>query len=101
MAGTRQLSYFALGKESTKGTPVAATIRMSPDLSSAFTVDWMRTFHEGRRTGIRNPITYSTKQGEIVNITYRTLSDTGVAFSELPYFFHFPAGGTAATTAAT
>lgn len=103
MSGIRQLSYFAIGKETTKGTPVAATIRLSPDLNSAFRVDWMKTYHEGRRTGLRNPITYSTRQGEMVEVSYRTLSDTGVAFDELPYFFHFPAGGTAGsgTTAVT
>lgn len=97
MSGTRQLSYFALGKEITKGSAVAATIRLSPDLDSAFRVDWMKTYHEGRRTGLRNPITYSTRQGEIVEVSYRTPSDTGVAFDELPYFLHFPAGGTAGT----
>lgn len=95
MPGIRLLSYMQIGKESTPGTPVAATRRFAPDLSGAFTVDWMKTYHESRATGSRTPITYSTQQGTMVNIAFRTTNDTGIGFDELPYFFHFPGGGTA------
>lgn len=97
MSGTRLLSYMQIGKETTKGTAVPATFRLSPDLTSAYQVDWRKTYHEGRSTGFRNPVSYATRQGEHVNITYRSPDDTGIAFDELPYFFHFPAGGTAGT----
>lgn len=99
MPGVRLLSHFQIGKETTPGTAVAATRRMDPDLSSAFTVDWMKTFHDGRQTGARTPVSYATQQGTMVNITYRTVDDTGIGFDQLPYFFHFPAGGTAGTGA--
>ena len=97
MPGTRLLSYLQLGKETTKGTAVAATFRLSPDLDSAYSIDWMKTYHEGRATGYRNPVSYATQQGQIVAISYRTPDDTGIAFDELPYFLHFPQGGTAGT----
>lgn len=97
MPGVRLLSHFQLGKETTPGTAVAATRRFSPDLTSAFTIDWMKTFHEGRSTGTRNPISYSTQQGTMVNITFRSVDDAGIAFDDLPYFLHFPSGGTAGT----
>jgi len=97
MAGVRLLSHFQIGKESTPGTAVAATKRFTPDLNSAFTVDWMKTFHEGRATGTRTPISYSTQQGTMVTISFRTPDDTGIAYDEMPYFLHFPQGGTAGT----
>lgn len=99
MPGVRLLSYFQIGKETTPGTSVPATRRFAPDLSGSFTVDWMKTYHEGRATGTRTPITYSTQQGTMVSISYRTPDNTGVAFDELPFFFHFPGGGTAGTGA--
>jgi hypothetical protein len=95
MPGVRLLSHFQIGKETTPGSAVAATKRFDPDLSSAFTVDWMKTFHEGRQTGARTNISYATQQGTMVTINYRTPDDTGIGFDQLPYFFHFPGGGTA------
>jgi hypothetical protein len=95
MSGARLLSYFQLGKETTKGTAVAASRRFSPSLDSAFKVDWMKTYHEGRSTGVRTPISYSTQQGTLVTLTFGTLGDTGVGFDELPIFLIFPGGGTA------
>lgn len=95
MPGVRLLSYFQIGKETTPGTPVAATRRFDPDLSSAFTVDWMKTFHDGRMNGARTNVSYATQQGTMVTINYRTPDDTGIGFDQLPYFFHFPGGGTA------
>jgi hypothetical protein len=97
MAGVRLLSHFQIGKETTKGTPVAATKMLHPDLSAAFDLDWGYTFHESRYQGFRANQTYGTRQLERVDISYRTPSDTGVAFDELPYFFIFPGGGTAGT----
>lgn len=95
MPGVRLLSHFQIGKETTKGTAVAATRRFAPDLNSAFTIDWMKTYHEGRATGTRNPISYSTQQGTMVTINYRTVDDAGISYDDLPYFLHFPSGGTA------
>lgn len=97
MPGVRLLSYLQLGKETTKGTAVAATKMMHPDLSSAYDIDWGYTLHEGRFPGSRANVTYGTRQMERVDIAYRTPDDTGVAFDELPYFFIFPGGGTAGT----
>jgi len=101
MAGTRLMSHFQIGKETTKGTAVAATRMMHPDLTSTFAVDWMKTNHESRRTGYRTPPSYVTRQGEKVTINYRTVDDTGISFDELSYFLHFPAGGTAASSGGT
>ena len=98
MAGKRLLAYLQLGKEVTAGTSVAATRRMETDLTSAFTVDWMKTYHEGRMTGYNNPVSFSTQQGTRVDIAYRTPSDTGIAFDLLPFFNIFPGGGTAGTS---
>jgi len=95
----RLLSHFQIGKETPSGTAVAATRRMAPDLTSAFTVDFMKTYHEGRATGSRNPISYATQQGTQVAITYRSIDNAGIAFDDLPYFLHFPSGGTAGTGA--
>ncbi|MEY4170633.1 MAG: hypothetical protein RLZ94_1706 [Actinomycetota bacterium] len=97
MPGVRLLSHFQIGKETTPGTAVAATRRFAPDLNGTFQIDWMKTFHEGRSTGTRTPISYSTQQGTMVSISYRTPDDTGIAFDELPYFLIFPGGGTAGT----
>lgn len=97
MPGVRLLSYFQIGKETTAGTSVAASRRFAPDINGAFTIDWMKTYHEGRNTGTRTPISYSTQRGTMVSIQYRTPDDTGISFDELPYFLHFPGGGTAGT----
>ena len=57
MPGSRLLSHFQIGKETTKGTAVAASRRFAPDLNSAFTVDWMKTYHGVglRARGTRSP----------------------------------------------
>lgn len=97
MAGTRLLSYFQIGKETTKGSAVAATKMFHPDLSGAFSVDWGYNLHEGRYNLARTNVDYATRTMERVDITYRTPDDVGVGFDELPYFFIFPGGGTAGT----
>lgn len=97
MAGTRSLSYLQIGKEVTKGTPVAATRILSSDISGAFSLDWGYTFHEGRAVATRNPISYGTRQYERVAINFRTPDDTGIAFDELPFLITQPGGGTAGT----
>jgi hypothetical protein len=94
MAGSRALSYFQVGQESTKGTPVAATRQLYPDVSSAFSVDWGYTFHEGRVSATRTPISYGTRQYERVEISFRSPDDTGIGFDELPFFLQFPGGNT-------
>jgi hypothetical protein len=57
----------------------------------------MKSFHDSRQTGARTPVSYATQQGTMVTINYRTPDDTGIGFDQLPYFFHFPGGGTAGT----
>lgn len=101
MPGIRLLSHFQMGRETTLGTGVAATRMFYPDLSSTFSVDWMKTYHEGRRTLRRNPVTYATRQGEMVNINFRTVDDAGISFDELPFFLQWPNGATAATSGGT
>jgi len=101
LPGIRLLSHFNMGLETTKGTAVAATRMFYPDLSSTFQVDWMKTYHEGRRTGRRNPVTYATRQGEAVSINFRTVDDAGISFDELSYFLNAPDGATAATSGGT
>jgi len=101
MPGIRLLSHFQIGLETTKGSAVAATRMLYPDLSSTFQVDWMKTYHEGRRTGRRNPVTYATRQGEMVSINFRTIDDSGISFDELPFFLNAPSGATAAASGGT
>jgi len=101
MAGARLLSHFQVGMEVTKGTAVAATRMMYPDLSSTFQIDWQKSYHDGRRTGSRNPATYATRMGEAVAVNFRTVDDAGISFDELPFFFAFPNGSTAATSGGT
>src|SRR5512139_3939166 len=97
MPGTRLLSYFQIGKETTKGSAVAATKMFHPDMTSAFDVDWGYSLHESRYNLARTNIDYGTRAMERVDITFRTPDDTGIAFDELPYFLIFPGGGTAGT----
>ena len=92
--GVQLLSYLQLGKETVKGTAVAATRRMDPGLDSAFQVDFMQNFHEGRAAGRRNPISYATSMGTMVTINYQT-DAYGIAYNQLHTFFQFPDGGTA------
>ncbi len=95
MPGVRLASYFQIGKETTKGTSVAATRMLHPDLSSSYNVDFGYTFHEGRFGGARTNVSYATRQLERVDLTFRTPDDTGISFDELPFFNIFPGGGTA------
>ena len=63
--GIRNLAYLQIGKETVKGTAVAASRRFAPALASTFQPDFMQNFHENRSTGRRNPITYATSMGTI------------------------------------
>jgi hypothetical protein len=94
MAGSRSLSYFQIGAETSSGTPVAATRQLYPDVNSSFNVDWGYTFHEGRVSATHTPISYGTRQYERVEVNYRTPDDTGISFDELPFLLQFPAGMT-------
>ncbi len=92
--GSQHLSYLQLGKETVKGTPVAATRRLAPSLDSAYQVDFMQNFHENRSTGRRNPINYATSMGTLVTINFQT-GPEGIAFNNLQTFWQAPDGGTA------
>lgn len=89
--GTELLSYLALGKESSKGTSVAATRRYGNNLAGSFTIDNMYNLHESRVTGRRNPVSYASTQGTLVTINYQNEA----SWDELQTVFQFPDGGTA------
>src|SRR5689334_14963257 len=89
--GSQLLAYLQLGKESTKGTSVAATRRYGQGLDGAFTIDNMFNTHENRSTGRNNPISFATSMGTMVTINYQA----DAAWDELHTVFQFPDGGTA------
>jgi hypothetical protein len=92
--GTELLTYLQLGKESVKGTSVAATRRLAPSLDSAFSVDFMNNYGENRKVGRRNPVSDAVSMGTLVTINYQT-GDEGIDFNHIQTFTQFPDGGTA------
>lgn len=92
--GTQLLTRFQMGKETTKGTAVAATRRYAPSMDSMFSVDFMNNYGENRMVGRRNPISDAVSMGTMVTINYQT-GDEGIAYNELQTFTQFPDGGTA------
>lgn len=93
MPGVRPFTYLQIGKESVAGTAVAATRAWYPDGSGMINIDRMRTMHEDRMPGTRANISAATQQGVLVEIPYRSATNTGVSFDELQVYGSQVIGG--------
>jgi len=93
MAGTQLFTGFTLGKETTPGSAVATTRMFYPDGTGMFEEDIQLTLHEGANRGTRSNLTHATQQGVAVELPFRSDSETGVAFDELPVYFSQFSGG--------
>jgi hypothetical protein len=91
MAGVRLLSGWQMGKESTKGTPVAATRQWYPD-ALAPDIDRMLALHRGNR-GTNTALAHATSMGVMVDLPYTSDPDIGLAYDELPFVLSQLDGG--------
>jgi hypothetical protein len=98
MAGTQPFTLFQTGKETTKGTPVAATRQWYPDGTGVINIDPMLSLHGGNR-GTRTNVAHASTRGYEVSINYRSNPDVGLAFDELPIILNQADGGTAGSGA--
>lgn len=96
--GTQLLTYFQLGKETSAGTTVAATRQWYGQGSGETDVDHMLALHRGNR-GTRTQLAYATSKGVAVKIAYKSDSDIGAAYDELPFIFGQLDGGNSAVGA--
>ena len=81
MPGTQIFTYFNVGKEGTRGTPVAPTRQMYADGSGMFTVDAGLNFHEDENTGRRYRTRRVTSTTE--DVTWKYKSASGVSYEDL------------------
>jgi len=91
MPGTQIFTYFNLGKETTRGTPVAPTRQLYADGTGMFEVDAGLNFHEAENTGRR----YRTRRVTATNedVTWKYKSASGVAYDDLVVPFSQLKGG--------
>lgn len=97
MPGTQPFTYLNIGKEATRGTPVAPTRQLYNEGTGAFRPDFGLNFHEGENAGIRTRIRRVTSQSEDVALSFRTIS--GVSFDDLVVPFSQLKGGATGTGA--
>jgi hypothetical protein len=97
MAGSQLFTGFTLGKETVAGTAVPTVRMFFPDGTGMFDEDIQLTLHEDANRGTRTNITHATSQGVAVELPFRSASDTGLAFDELPVYFSQFAGGQTGT----
>lgn len=95
--GTQVFTYFNVGKETTRGTPVAPTRQMYSVGTGFLTIDAGLNFHEGENTGRRFRTRRSTATTE--DVSWKFESDSGTAYDDLIIPTSFLAGGTAFTGA--
>ena len=81
MPGTQVFTYFNVGKETTRGTPVAPTRQMYSDGAGMFEVDAGLNFHEGENTGRRYRTRRVTPTTE--DVTWKYKSASGVSYDDL------------------
>lgn len=93
MPGTQIFTHFNVGKETTRGTPVAPTRQLYGVGTGAITPDFGLNFHEGENTGRRYRTRRATSQSEDVTLAFRTIS--GVGYDDLVVPFSQLKGGVA------
>lgn len=86
--GTQIFTYFNVGKETVRGTPVAPTRMLFTEGTGVLKFDNGLNFHEGENSGVRTRIRRVTQTKEDVAIAMKTLSGVGyddlvVPFSQL------------------
>lgn len=81
MPGTQIFTYANLGKETTRGTPVAPTRQFYADGTGMMTLDYGQNFHEQENTGRRYRTRRVTRQTEDVALKLNTAS--GVGYDDL------------------
>jgi hypothetical protein len=81
MPGTQIFTYANIGKETTRGTPVAPTRQMYVDGTGVLDVDPGLRFHEDENSGVRTKIRRATQTKEDVNLRMRTVD--GVSYDDL------------------
>lgn len=95
MPGTQVFTYANVGKETTRGTPVAPTRMIYADGTGVLGFDYGLNFHEAENAGVRTRVRRATQQKEDVALKLRTAA--GVSFDELVVPFSF-LNGTATGT---
>jgi hypothetical protein len=91
MPGVQVFTYANIGKETTRGTPVAPTRQFYADGTGMLEIDAGLNFHEEENTGRRYRTRRSTSQTEDVNLKLATAS--GVAYDDLVFPFSQLKGG--------
>jgi hypothetical protein len=81
MPGTQIFTYFNVGKETVRGTPVAPTRQMYMGGTGVLDLDPHLNFHEGENRGVRTRIARATQMGEDVALQASTVS--GVSYDDL------------------
>jgi hypothetical protein len=74
MPGIQDFTYFNIGKETTRGTPVAPTRQLYLEGTGNFEPSFNINFHEGENYGRRSRIRRATSQGEDVVIHGRSVN---------------------------
>lgn len=87
MPGTQFLTFCNIGKETTRGTPVAPTRMLFADGTGVLDINDGLTFHEGENSGVRTRIRRATATKEDVNLAIRipdvSFDDLVIPFSQL------------------
>src|SRR5262245_3510432 len=98
MPGIQDFTYFNIGKETTRGTPVAPTRQLYLEGTGNFEPDPALQLHEAENRGRRSELSRTpTAQAEDVRVKGRTAA--GVGYDELPIWLSFLNGSAAFTGA--
>lgn len=97
MPGTQIFTRFNVGKETTRGTPVAPTRQLYGEGTGVLQPDFGLNYHDGENTGRRYRTRRATSQSEDVSLAFRTMS--GVAYDDLVVPFSQLKGGVTGTGA--
>src|SRR5262245_7815088 len=98
MPGIQDFTFFNVGKETVRGTPVAPTRQIYVDGAGVFQPDIHLNFHEGENRGRRSVNgRVPTQQGE--DVALKTSWSQGIPYADLPWTHSF-LNGTAAFTGA-
>ena len=91
MPGTQIFTYANIGKETTRGTPVAPTRQFYAEGTGVLSFITGQNFHETENAGVRTRIRRVTRQTEDVELKLKTTS--GVGYDDLVFPFSQIKGG--------